>query len=115
MPVISSAIAAFATTLGATAAAAGTIGAVGAAAAYGAGAVALSNRGKDDKGPDTSGFQRNAAAIEKKSKEAEVVAEQEAKDKTRKKLSQQTRTIFTSGLGLLGTDNKNNNSTLGGN
>lgn len=54
-----------------------------------------------------------AQAVEKATKEAEAVAEQTSRDEARKKLAKQTRTVFTSGLGLLGTDYKKK-TTLGG-
>ena len=51
--------------------------------------------------------------IEKKANEAEAKATEEAKVVAREKLKKQTQTIFTSGLGVLGTDKTK--STLGSN
>ena len=51
--------------------------------------------------------------IEKKANEAEAKATEEARVQAREKLKKQTQTIFTSGLGVLGTDKTK--STLGSN
>jgi len=67
----------------------------------------------DDKKKD--GAPQQAKSIEQAAAEAEALAEQEAKDAARKKLAQQTQTIFTSGLGLLGTKPNTGTTTLGNN
>lgn len=56
---------------------------------------------------------KEAAEIEQAAAEAEALAEETAKEEARKKLSQQTKTIFTSGLGLLGSDTQTKKTTLG--
>jgi arginyl-tRNA synthetase len=77
-----------------------------------------------DKGPNKAKEQREdeeraagvnaaAAALEQMTKEAAALADEQAKEAARKKLAQQTQTIFTSGLGLLGTDPKIKRATLG--
>ena len=72
----------------------------------------------DDKkkdGAPISDTDQQAKSIEQAAAEAEALAEQEAKDAARKKLAQQTQTIFTSGLGLLGTKPNTGTTTLGNN
>lgn len=113
MAFVSTAVA-IGTALGVTGtAAAGITGtAVIGAAAYGAykGIEGIAGAGGD--GGDAPRQITDTRAIETKAAEAKAVSEQKAKDETRKKLSQQTRTIFTSGLGL--TEGKKP-TTLGSN
>lgn len=82
------------------------------------GGYALAGGFSGDKGGEsgsTQNVQENAAAIEARTKEAEALADAKAKEEARKKLSQQTQTIFTSGLGLLGTNAETKKTTLGSN
>ena len=68
----------------------------------------------EDKGDiDTSGIDNQAAQLEQSAKEAEAKAAEEARIKAKEKLAKQTKTVFTSGLGLLGSNNKNK-TKLGG-
>ena len=94
----------------------GTAAAVGIGGVLAGGALYAGAAGAFDGKSDDGGNNAAQAAvdIETKAKEAEALAEVEAKEAARTKLAQQTQTIFTSGLGLLGTKDKSK-STLGSN
>lgn len=68
-----------------------------------------------EKDVDTSSISDQAAQIEQATKEAEANAELVAQEEAKKKRAQQTRTIFTSGLGLLGSNPETKKTTLGSN
>jgi hypothetical protein len=93
-----------------TAAAGFTGAAIVGSAGYGAykGVEAVAGSGKEEKG----GSAPNTSAIEARAKEAEATATAQAKEATRKRLAQQTQTIFAGGLGL-DSESQGKRSTLG--
>ena len=83
--------------------------AYGAYAGYSALTGAMGGSGQQQIGYDGSGAEARA-------KQAEAVAIEEAKVQAREKIRKQTKTIFTSGLGVLGTQEnaKETKTKLGG-
>ena len=75
----------------------------------------LTDVSKDKGGDTTDAIEKDVVDIEAQAAQAEALAREKAKDEARLKIAKQTRTIFTSGLGILGTDTTKQKSTLGSN